>query len=434
MRLVITPNATTLRSGQKLPLVVTTPAGVAPETRAQWTTSDARVVRVFGDTLVGYAEGTATVTATSGSRTATLQLTVPADLSLGEFVSPLSSDAPVGNVFDHDVPREFNNPFPNGFLLSFWGETFDPGADGHNGYDWMMQPGTPVLAAGPGTVTFAGTETPFVCPFLNNATVAGLWVTVSHAVKGGELIYTQYGHFSRIDVKAGDRVRASQQLGVSGMTGCADSPHLHFSTYRMRGRESFTRPAPTTGVRVIDPYGWTGAMRDPWVADTGGVESTPIWQALRAPKLYGELRVTSAAPVVVYLVHYWGVDDAEIPDNEYVSLSANRTTADVSGWTLRNRTGDSYVFPAGATVGAGSWLTVHTGTGANGAHDVYWGRTSGVWGNRGDCLELRDAKGALAFSTYWGKTPCGPLAVPADPRANRSRDFMRSGPPIGVPR
>jgi murein DD-endopeptidase MepM/ murein hydrolase activator NlpD len=426
MKLLISPAVTTIHAGEKLPVVVRTSTGAGLDTTVQWTTDDPRVARVVGDTIFGYAEGSTTLRAMSGSRTAQLDVTVPADLALREFVSPLAADAPVANVFDHDVPREFNNPSPNGFLLSFWGEIFDPGADGHNGYDWSMATGTPVYAAGPGTVTFAGFETPFVCPFLNNNVVSGLWVTVAHAVQGGELIYTQYGHFSRVDVKAGDRVRAGQQLGVSGMTGCAPFPHLHFSTYRMRGRESFARTAPTTGVRVMDPYGWTATTSDPWVSDTGGVESVAIWQPLKAPKLYGEIRVFSPARVVPYLIRYWGVDDETVPNNEYIGLAANGSAADLTGWTLRNRAGDTYAFPSGSTATAKSTLFVHTGSGANTTFDQYWGRAHGAWGNRGDCLELRDAAGALVFSTYWGAATCGPSAIGADAERRRG-DRATSG-------
>jgi murein DD-endopeptidase MepM/ murein hydrolase activator NlpD len=69
-----------------------------------------------------------------------------------------------GSVFDHDLPFEFADT--NGYLVSFWGEKLS-GIDGHNGYDFLVAEGTPVHAAGPGTVSFAGGETPFFCPLLN---------------------------------------------------------------------------------------------------------------------------------------------------------------------------------------------------------------------------------------------------------------------------
>src|SRR5690242_8518843 len=85
------------------------------------------------------------------------------DLDPGAFVSPLDDSVPVASVFDHDLPFEFTDT--NGYLLSFWGEKLS-GIDGHNGYDYLVSSGTPVHAAGPGTVTFAGSESPFFCPLL----------------------------------------------------------------------------------------------------------------------------------------------------------------------------------------------------------------------------------------------------------------------------
>jgi murein DD-endopeptidase MepM/ murein hydrolase activator NlpD len=38
-----------------------------------------------------------------------------------------------------------------------------------------------------------------------------------------------YGHLSRLDVAAGDRVTKGQPLGLSGATGLAGGDHLHFA-------------------------------------------------------------------------------------------------------------------------------------------------------------------------------------------------------------
>jgi murein DD-endopeptidase MepM/ murein hydrolase activator NlpD len=41
-------------------------------------------------------------------------------------------------------------------------------------------------------------------------------------------MYTQYGHLSSIHVLVGQKVTPGQQIGVSGATGNATGPHLHF--------------------------------------------------------------------------------------------------------------------------------------------------------------------------------------------------------------
>ena len=43
---------------------------------------------------------------------------------------------------------------------------------------------------------------------------------------------THYGHMLQIDVKAGQRVRAAETIGLEGSTGHSTGPHLHFEVHR----------------------------------------------------------------------------------------------------------------------------------------------------------------------------------------------------------
>jgi len=99
----------------------------------------------------------------------------------------------------------------------------------HNGIDYGLPMATPVLAAAAGTVTVAGMDT----------TGYGLHVRVLHA--DGSL--TLYAHFSQIIASLNQAMSAGQTLGLSGMTGDATGPHLHF--------EVRTRPNDCTS--AIDP-------------------------------------------------------------------------------------------------------------------------------------------------------------------------------------
>jgi murein DD-endopeptidase MepM/ murein hydrolase activator NlpD len=45
----------------------------------------------------------------------------------------------------------------------------------------------------------------------------------------GQGLLTIFMHLSRIDVKKGDEVERGKQLGLSGGTGQATGPHLHFA-------------------------------------------------------------------------------------------------------------------------------------------------------------------------------------------------------------
>ncbi|MEM8862392.1 MAG: M23 family metallopeptidase, partial [Chloroflexota bacterium] len=44
----------------------------------------------------------------------------------------------------------------------------------------------------------------------------------------GEKIFTLYGHLNEVSVTKGQRVSMGQVIGISGATGVADGPHLHF--------------------------------------------------------------------------------------------------------------------------------------------------------------------------------------------------------------
>jgi murein DD-endopeptidase MepM/ murein hydrolase activator NlpD len=84
----------------------------------------------------------------------------------------------------------------------------------HAGLDMAVALGTPVKASALGTVLAVDDY------FFNGRTVF-----VDH----GNGLITMYCHLERIDVKAGDTVRKGQQIGLSGMTGRATGPHLHWS-------------------------------------------------------------------------------------------------------------------------------------------------------------------------------------------------------------
>ncbi len=89
----------------------------------------------------------------------------------------------------------------------------------HNGVDIAAPWGTPVRAAAPGTVLFAGWFGGY-----------GKLVVLDH---GG--VTTLYGHLSSIEVAAGQKVRAGQVIGRVGSTGYSTGPHLHFEI-RVDGR------------------------------------------------------------------------------------------------------------------------------------------------------------------------------------------------------
>lgn len=87
----------------------------------------------------------------------------------------------------------------------------------HRGVDILVPTGTEVRAMAPGRVRFAGTMGGF-----------GRVVWLDH---GGEVL-TVYAHLSVIRVAPGEVVDGRTVIGLSGMTGRATGPHLHFEIWR----------------------------------------------------------------------------------------------------------------------------------------------------------------------------------------------------------
>jgi murein DD-endopeptidase MepM/ murein hydrolase activator NlpD len=101
------------------------------------------------------------------------------------------------------------------------GDAFGPrGNRFHAGIDLIASRGTPVGAAAPGRVAFAG--------FARGGW--GKLVVVVHR----DGVRTMYAHLSEIDVRRGQSITTGEQLGLVGATGHATGPHLHFEV-RVRG-------------------------------------------------------------------------------------------------------------------------------------------------------------------------------------------------------
>ena len=109
-----------------------------------------------------------------------------------------------------DCPYNADNPFGQA----------DPiyaslGYNGHPGIDFGCPVGTPIVASADGVVLFAG-----------DGGSTGIMVEIQH-----EHGRTRYLHLSDLQVSVTDEVVTGDQIGLSGETGLAFGPHLHYDYY-----------------------------------------------------------------------------------------------------------------------------------------------------------------------------------------------------------
>ncbi len=83
----------------------------------------------------------------------------------------------------------------------------------HRGTDYVAPVGTPIMAAGDGTV---------IASAYNN--LNGHYVFIQHS----NTYVTKYLHLSKRQVRKGQRVRQGQTIGKLGGTGRVTGPHLHY--------------------------------------------------------------------------------------------------------------------------------------------------------------------------------------------------------------
>jgi murein DD-endopeptidase MepM/ murein hydrolase activator NlpD len=98
------------------------------------------------------------------------------------------------------------------------GQVGESGAsETHEGIDIAVPVGTPVRAAGGGTVVAAGVDPDY-----------GLYVLLQHP-DGYE---SMYGHASRVLVREGQAIPAGEVIALTGSSGRSTAPHLHFEIRR----------------------------------------------------------------------------------------------------------------------------------------------------------------------------------------------------------
>ncbi len=141
----------------------------------------------------------------------------------------------------YDSAKEKANGTNVFYSVGYMG-SYSTGAEGsgdHPAVDIRMPVGTPVQSIANGIVTEVG----------NDATGFGRYVVIRHPHVPDPANPTQtttlfscYAHLSETDVQEGDIVRKAQEIGLSGQTGDATGPHLHFQIDRDKGLDGKSVP------------------------------------------------------------------------------------------------------------------------------------------------------------------------------------------------
>ncbi|ENY72914.1 M23 family metallopeptidase [Aeromonas diversa] len=96
-------------------------------------------------------------------------------------------------------------------------DPFNGRAKMHKGIDFRGKTGTPILASGPGVVSWSGRHPEF-----------GIMIEISH----GNGLVTRYAHNSKALVRVGTLVDKGQKIALMGRTGRATGVHLHYEVLK----------------------------------------------------------------------------------------------------------------------------------------------------------------------------------------------------------
>jgi len=209
----------------------------------------------------------------------------------------------------------------SGPVTQYFGENPDFykqwGYAGHNGIDFGIPNGTPIMAAADGTVDKVGFE--------DNG--YGNFVKLSHT-DGGTKYYTYYAHLQSTSVTAGQKISAGTVVGLSNNTGASTGPHLHFGI-KIDGQNPAYKG-------YLDPYPYLSGTApevpsSPATPATPGVEPTP-----QPPSTPGAIVGAIDLPNINFEVIYDGVNVRTGPGVEYTILEQLKVGTKLTGTRMHS--------------------------------------------------------------------------------------------------
>lgn len=133
----------------------------------------------------------------------------------GATPAPASPVEPAAAEAAHRPAARFRWPVDAPRVTSLFGSRW---GRPHEGIDLQAAIGTPVYAADEGEVVYAG----------NTVRGYGNMIVLKHV----DALMTVYAHNSVLLVKVGQHVSSGQRIALSGQSGHATGPHVHFEVRR----------------------------------------------------------------------------------------------------------------------------------------------------------------------------------------------------------
>lgn len=228
--------------------------------------------------------------------------------------------------------------------------------DGHSGIDirvtdaaWGRQ-GVPVLAAAAGRVRAARDGMPDISVLIaGKETVAGREAGNAVVIEHGNGWRTHYAHLRRgsVTVQPGDAVERGQVLGLVGLSGNTEFPHVHFEVrYQRRPVDPFVGLEPGAPCALGKQPLWRReALKAFAYIDTGLLDAgiSGRLPAVIAGSVDRERtgRFTAASPTVIFWVQIFGAraDDLEdvrlfAPDGRVIAEQRGRIGRNLAQWLV----------------------------------------------------------------------------------------------------
>ena len=213
----------------------------------------------------------------------------------------------------------------------------------HNGVDFPTGANVPVVAAADGVINWIGVGLFGHFPNINDP--YGMAVSIRHDFGyRGQPVFTAYAHLLRIDVKMGQRVKAGDQLGLTGGTGRATGPHLHFEV--RVGEDSFYNSR-NPELWLVPPVGY-GVL-------AGRIEAADGWPLVEYPFHLRHFNKWQDWNLLTYVGNVTHPDDIYQENFVVNDLPAGEYTIDAWIWWRH------YYFTVNILAGQTTFVVIHSG-------------------------------------------------------------------------